>query len=141
MVADALTPPPGARVIDAPGVRVWLDDGIVYESFSVAHVQLGHVEAMERAIRELAGPAGRVLLLADLAGLRSISSEARAYAASEALVELVDGQAFLIRSPVARVVASFFVRVFHPPFPVRLFNEADAASQWLHGLRRSAATA
>ena len=41
----------------------------------------------------------------------------------------------LVGSPVTRVIASFFVRVFQPPFPTRMFDDPGAAADWLGGVR------
>ncbi len=138
MVAEVLTPPDEAEVIETCGGRVWLANGIVHEAVDIAHLELKHVRCLAQGIRTLVGDDTQSLLLADLGGVRSASSDARAYSSSAELRALVAAQAFVVTSPVTRVIASFFVRVFHPPFPVRLFAGPDPASAWLHGLRPAA---
>jgi len=135
MVEEVLTPPAAAEVIETCGGRVWLDNGIVHEAVDVAHLELEHVQCLAKGVRALVGEHAQALLLADLCGVRSASSDARAYSSSAELRALVGAQAFVVTSPVTRVIASFFVRVFHPPFPVRLFAGPAPASAWLHGLR------
>jgi len=138
MVTEPLVPPAEAQVIETCGGRVWSADGIIYEDVDVANLELEHVQGLAEGVRALVGNSGQALFLADMCRVRSASSEARAYAASPDLRSLVAAQAFVVGSPVTRVITSFFVRVFHPPFPVRLFTKPALASSWLHGLRPAA---
>ncbi len=132
-----LTPPDGAHVVQTPAGRVWLREGIVHEAIDVEHLGLEELRGLYQGIVEVVGEIRPVPLIADLGNLRSASSEARAYAASPELQRLVEAHAFLVGSPVARLIVGFFVRVFHPPFPVRLFQHPSPALEWLRG--RSAA--
>ncbi|MEZ4442246.1 MAG: hypothetical protein R3B72_24340 [Polyangiaceae bacterium] len=138
MSVRLLEPPAGVSVIETSGGRVWSTDGIVYEAIDVSRIELEHAQEFASAVRHLAGDDGPSLLLADMSLVRATTSEVRAYSASDETKTLVAAQGILVGSPVTRVVASFFVRVFQPPFPVRLFTTADDASAWLHGLHTPA---
>ncbi len=117
---------------------MWFADGIVHEVVDVRTVELEHARALADAVRSLVGPDNPSLLLADLCKVRATTSETRAYSSGEEMRSLVAAQAILVGSPVTRVVAGFFVRVFQPPYPVRLFTAATNASDWLRELRPAA---
>ncbi len=117
---------------------MWLSNGIVFEALTPARIELAHVQALAEGARELNGSSS-ALLLADMRRVRSVSSEARAFSSSDEVIEVVAAQAMLVGSPVTRVIASFFVRVSQPPFPVRMFDDGPAAARWLTGLRVASA--
>lgn len=138
MVAPLLMPPAGADVVETCGGRLWLAGGIVHEAIDVQTIELEHVRGLVDGVRSLVGWNKPSLLLTDLTKVRATSSEARVYSSSDEMRDVVAAQAILVGSPVTRVIAGFFVRVFQPPFPVRLFTASTHASDWLRGLRRAA---
>ncbi len=130
MVYEDFSPPEGARVIETCAGLVWREDGLVYESIRVTHIELEHARGLVHGIRELVGPNIRSRLVTDMRSTRWVSADARTYSAGEEMRSIVEAGAIVVGSPVSRVLASFFVRVTAPPFPVRLFTSREAAEAW-----------
>ncbi|MCC2333958.1 DUF7793 family protein [Cellulomonas wangsupingiae] len=45
--------------------------------------------------------------------------------------EIVSAVALLVGNPLSRMMATFFINVSRPEVPTRLFDDADAAAEWL----------
>ena len=72
--------------------------------------------------------------LADLRGMRSATREARELAAAPDVAAVTLRMALIVKSPVSRVLGNFFMKVTHPKYPTRIFNDEVAARDWLRGV-------
>ena len=73
------------------------------------------------------------LVLIDIKEVKSISREARQYYGSEKMTESASATALLVGSPVTRVIGSFFLGLYRPSHPVKLFTSEAEAIKWLKG--------
>ncbi len=72
--------------------------------------------------------------LVKTSGTKSMSREARSFlSSSEESAKISAAVAFLITSPVTRVLANFFIGLNKPIFPVKLFTDEKNALAWLKG--------
>jgi hypothetical protein len=134
--SSILAPPPEAEVVRTSAGPVWIqDDGILRQVFEVKIVNVGHMEDIFAALLQLGGSAGNWRVLVDLRGVRWGTAASREFAAGKSLAQLVDAQAIVVGSSVSRMLASFFIRVSHPPFPTRVFISAAIALEWLRSTR------
>jgi hypothetical protein len=115
--------------------RIWLaDDGIIRWIALPDSVDTGaDAVASVRAIAERVGDAKRPVLI-DIRLQRGHDREARETYGSEPAGRLVSAVALVVgTSPLARMLANFFLRSRPAVFPVRLFDSEAEALAWLHG--------
>jgi hypothetical protein len=122
-------------IIETRTTKMWLDDegiirivtkpGITKQTLSDA------VENME-AVEKLRQGKKRPLFI-DLRAAMSTDAEGRRYYSRGELAENFSAGAFIIESPLSRVIGSLFLGVSKPPFPVMLFNLPEKALDWLRG--------
>jgi hypothetical protein len=72
-------------------------------------------------------------LLSDIRLMKSISRNARKYSCSPQNhgVMHTSANAIIIKSPVSRVIANFFLKHYSTPFPIKTFTSEQQAMQWL----------
>ena len=70
-------------------------------------------------------------LLVNLAGVRSMSREAREYLGGAEAAENVSVVAIVISSFMARMIGNFFIGLNKTLYPTRLFNSQQDALAWL----------
>ncbi len=85
--------------------------------------------AVARHVELAAG--GQWPTLVDIRGLSAMSPAARYHVAGPEVAAVVTRLALLLRSPVSRMIANFFLRVGGPSYPVRFFEDEAAARAWL----------
>lgn len=111
---------------------MWIeDDGVLRQVFDVTVVRIEHMEEVYAAMLDLGGQDGGWRVLVDLRAVRWGTPSTREYAAGRSLARMVHAQAIVVGSSVGRMLASFFVRVSQPPFPVRVFDSVPLAMDWL----------
>lgn len=67
-------------------------------------------------------------------GMRS-DRETRAYGAGKEGARAFKAMAFLVSSPVGRMIGNFFLRVNGPVYPAKLFASEEDAVAWLETFR------
>ncbi len=128
-MADFLTPPANATI--APTGPVWLsEDGIIITINTVkTHTQEQAVENM--VLTKQVGAGTPRPLLVDVTHVQSMSKEAREeYVKSESL-EIVTAVALITKSGIGRMVGNLFIGLNKHVVPVKLFNDAHKAKEWL----------
>ena len=70
-------------------------------------------------------------MIIDGSGVKDMTKEARMILSSERANRYTVALAIIIRSPVNRVLANFFLRFQQPPYPLRLFKNIEDAQEWL----------
>ena len=74
----------------------------------------------------------RCRLLVDLRRAQPLPAEVRHYYSGEKLTQWFSAMAFLVEaSPMGQVMGNLYLRITRPGIPTRLFNEKDAAMNWL----------
>lgn len=79
----------------------------------------------------------RVGVIIDQRRIRTMTREAQEAATEDADKRPTIGVAILIGSPIAVMVANFFIIFGRPRYPTRLFTTEEAALAWLEGLTRA----
>ena len=123
---------PPASPIDVRTSRVWLDAAAGVVCLKVAdgtHYDRGYAEDVMRAIDQVSAGTAHPLLI-DVDGYGNADSGARQIWAAPNMRERVTSMAIVVRSPVVRVIATFFIRVTRPTIPCAVFTTLDEALRW-----------
>lgn len=70
-------------------------------------------------------------MLLDGSDVKDVTKEAREELSSKQANQLTIALAVVVRNPVTRVIANFFLRFQQPNYPFRLFNDIESAQAWL----------
>lgn len=79
----------------------------------------------------------RVCVLIDQRNIRSMTREAQEAGKEGADKRPTRGVAILIGSPIAVIIANFFIIFGRPHYPTKLFTTEQAALEWFEELRRT----
>ena len=122
-------------IIETRTTKMWLDDeGIIriVTKPSVTKQTLSDaVENMEAVERLRQGK--KCLLFIDIRAAMSTDAEGRRYYSRAELAGHFSAGAFIVDSPLSRVIGSLYMGISKPPFPVMLFNSPEKALDWLRG--------
>ena len=123
-------------VTETRTTKIWLDEngiiriltkpGITRQTLSDA------VENMEAV--EVVRSGKRRPVFVDLQNAVSTDVEGRRYYSRPELADRFTACAFIIGSPISRVIGSFFLGLNKLPFPVRLFTSDESALEWLKNI-------
>lgn len=72
-----------------------------------------------------------VLLLVDLNNLIGVTKEARTMVSNPDMTKTHKAVAMLVNNPLTRLIASFFLGLNKPKFPIKSFTNSDDAILWL----------
>lgn len=133
MTHAALIPrPPREEIIEVSTALVWRDA----RGFVVCDQVPRALQTWDTACEMM--QAGRRLQPEGNIAMVVLSNESRTTrGARQAFAELGATQnacvALVVRSRVSEITGNFFLRINRPPFPMRLFEEADDAIEWALG--------
>ena len=120
--------------IDTPIADLWMDDdNIIHIHFKTTDEHgIDEARVVVSAHNQLA--AGQpCLVLANIQDVKvGADRAARKYYVSEESSKYKLGMAMLVQSPMQRMLGNIFVKLSRPPYPTRLFSQADKAKEWLH---------
>ena len=123
-------------MIETRTIKVWLDEegilrivtkpGITQQTLSDA---VENMDAVEKARLGKKRP-----VFVDIREAMSTDSEGRKYYTRPELVDLFSAGAFVVGSPISRVIGGLYLGLNRPPFPIRLFTSESEALDWLRNL-------
>ncbi len=109
------------------------DNQIVFgeclDMFHSAEKAKENIDAYERVRDRLGKEKTRVLV--DMRAIKGVSRDAREYYANERTASIQRATALVIKSPLSRVIANFFMGLNRPLTPTRMFTDVDEAIEWL----------
>ncbi|MCK4760934.1 MAG: hypothetical protein KAW12_01955 [Candidatus Aminicenantes bacterium] len=123
-----------SEVIETKTAKVWLNEENIccVEHSPNAEIALAEMKENAAAVYNVIG--GKISpVLVDIREVKYITREARSYVSSEKALKAALAQAFLIGSPVSRVIGNFFLGINKTPFPTKLFTSKEKALSWLRG--------
>jgi hypothetical protein len=71
------------------------------------------------------------LVIMDGTNITNVSKEARDYLSSEEATEGIIAGAFLVDSPLTKILGNFFLKISKPNKPSKLFTNREEAIEWL----------
>ncbi|WP_199422874.1 DUF7793 family protein [Actinotalea solisilvae] len=112
--------------------RIWLRADGIAEITWAPHVPSGieDARAVIEAMRELTGGTAAPLLV------HTTDAGPQDRAARMEFIrrqDVVAAVALVVGNPLSRMMATFFINVSKPDVPIRLFEDVDAAADWLRG--------
>jgi hypothetical protein len=116
--------------IDNQYIRIRKDGDFLYGIFADnLHVTIDIAKACVET--RLALSEGRSYpQLIDVTGIKSITKEAREYLATEG-TKLVKAGAFIVGSPLNKMLGNIFLFINTPEVPTKLFTDEGKAKEWL----------
>jgi hypothetical protein len=122
-------------IIETRTTRIWLGtDGIlriVSKPFMMRQSlndAIENMQALHRARQEEKRP-----VLVDIRDAIFTDAESRRYYSRAEFSTVIIAAAFIVSSPVSRVIGSLYLGLNKPPYPVRLFDAEEKALEWLSG--------
>jgi hypothetical protein len=113
------------------GETLLREDGIVRISmFSGKMESLADAKENFAIFIELCQDCKRPVLIV-LNNVRGITPEARRFYSGDEAAKYISASAFVVASPVSRVLGTFFLGLNKPAYPVRLFTSEAEAIEWL----------
>ena len=122
--------------IETEVADVWIDtERIIHIEFKATDQHgIAHAKDIVHAHNELANGES-CLVFADIQAVKvGADRAARKYYVSEESARYKTGMAMLVGSPMQRMLGNIFLKLNRPPYPTRLFNQKQAAIQWLKSL-------
>ena len=120
-------------MIETRTTKIWLNDndiirivtkpGVTKQTLSDA---VENMDALEKVRLGKKRP-----LFVDIRAAMSTDAEGRKYYSRPELADRFTACAFIVGSPISRVIGSFFLGLNKLPFPVRLFTSEEHAFEWL----------
>lgn len=112
-----------------------IENGIIHGTITKKGVihQLEDAEEITRGIQELADGEGPCVMLIDVTNLKFVDKKAIHHFASKEHTDLIKAQALVVGSVISHVISRFFLRLYEPPYPIRIFTSQHEALSWLRG--------
>lgn len=131
---DLLTPPPDA--VKAPTGPTWLhEDGIIITvNDSAVHTLEDAIENMK--ISKRIGKGIPRPMLVDVTRVKSMGKDAREEYVKPESLEIVTAVALITNSTIGRMVGNLFINMTRHIVPIKLFNNAEKAKEWLLQFRK-----
>ena len=107
-------------------------DGIIEMRHSRTTQTLESIKQQMEHVAELVGGAGRAPMMVVMGEVRGQTREAREFLFKDPSIQRHTTRVALVhRSPVSRVLTTFFIRLVKPQVPVRVFTDEEQAVAWL----------
>lgn len=108
---------------------------IAYIKFNeTIKVELKDAMTMVKMRKEVTNNTPRFVIM-DGTNITNVSKEARDYFASEDATDGIIAGAFLVDSPLTRILGNFFLKISKPDRPSRLFTNKKDAIEWLSSIK------
>lgn len=122
-----------SEVIETRTAKMWMGaDGIIRVHFlGIDEATLAEAQEYLVAFKQLAGDRKRPML-GVMGEVRSAPRPIREYLIREG-PRYQSAVALLVKSPMSRIIANFFLGLNKPAIPLRLFNNEAEAIEWLKG--------
>lgn len=122
--------PRGSEIFRRESSTVWLEDGIV---FIYAHPNCSHslsdAKAHNQHIEDLLC-GKRVPMICDVRQARPMDKKVRKYYETDEGTRNCSKFAYIVGSPVSRVIANFFIGFSKITYPMQMFTSVRLATEW-----------
>lgn len=107
-----------------------IKEGMIYAKFK--QEQISRELAQKIVDLRLSFVDGQTLpAIVDGSVVKHLTKEAREVLSSERASQHIAALAVIVRNPVTRAIANFFLKFQQPSYPFRLFTDPEKAKQWL----------
>ena len=123
---------PVENVVEVTSFWTWKDDNGVVRTRVKPGAEIDLEQAKENTDAVNTFYEGiKFPLLVDTREIRSITRDARQHFTTNDSESSINSLALLIKSPVSKVIANFFMSVNKPNVPAKIFNSEEKAVDWL----------
>ena len=123
---------PVENVVEVTSFWTWKDDNGVVRTRVKPGAEIDLEQAKENTDAVNTFYEGiKFPLLVDTREIRSITRDARQHFTTNDRESSINSLALLIKSPVSKVIANFFMSVNKPNVPAKIFNSEEKAVDWL----------
>ena len=111
--------------------KMWVQEGILYSIYKpIPHLTSEIAKVCVQARLDFSE--GKTYpLFGDIRLIRKMDKDARGYLSSGDGIKYLNSGAFIINSPVEKMLINFWTKIDKPPLPVRVFNDEQSAIEWL----------
>lgn len=112
-------------------LEMWIEDGIIYNSFKpnlVIDLEIAKKMVEERL--KVSDGIGRPMFT-DINNLISIDLDAREYLASKDSIKYISAGAIFCTNPIAKFLGRLFLFINRPQITTKIFSNKDEAIKWL----------
>ena len=118
------------KVINTDDIRMEIKNGLVYAKFKRGKIDQATAEGIVDL--RLSFMEDQVLpAIIDLSAVKEVSREAREALSSPKAGKNIAAIAVIVRNPITRTIANFFLKFQQPGYPFRLFTDMRQAEDWL----------
>lgn len=124
--------PDNVEVFDTTLTTCWFGtDGIVYSSSKVAERTIENYKHLFEIYKKLSDNGNnKFCIVGDITKTQPLRKEVRAYIDAE-LPKYVKAMALISDSPLGDTIGKLFIVLSTSPYPSRMFDDLDAAVNWL----------
>ncbi|MBL7920540.1 MAG: STAS/SEC14 domain-containing protein [Bacteroidia bacterium] len=127
---DHLNPPDNATELSL--FWTWMGDDGICRTKTKPLAEITLKEAMENSVAVSAFYKNKKFpLLVDARNVKTMAKEARKHFSTNGRETKITSMAIMVKSPLSRVVGNFFMGLNKPKIPARLFDDENAAVEWL----------
>lgn len=127
---DHLNPPDNAMELSL--FWTWMGHDGICRTKTKPLAEITLKEAMENSVAVNAFYKNKKFpLLLDARNVKTMAKEARKHFSTNGRETRITSMAIMVKSPLSRVVGNFFMGLNKPKIPARLFDDENAAVEWL----------
>ncbi len=128
----------GAIDIYCAEIEMLVNGNILLKYRSDIQIGLKDVKEVEQVLIELSNGSDIYAIVDSTGPYVNITNEAQNFLAQEASIvrnKKMKGSAVVINSLPNRLLVKFFIKLFRPQFPTKIFSNLNSANEWLEGLK------
>jgi len=132
ILPEDFRPSAGIKTHRLDSTIVWMDNNIFF-IFSLPDIDhtLEHAKVQTKFFRETyLNGALKLPMICDVRSARPIKKDVRDYYSSAEGTTNTERFAFLVESPVSRVIANFFINIRVIPLKMKMFSSLNDAINW-----------
>ena len=125
-----MIPPKSAEVFETATSKYWFDDGLMYvltKKGTPPDLDT-HKKDMEAFKKRIGNK--KICAIMEVNDSTPTSKEIREYNTAE-LPGLFKAIAFIIKSPLMKMLASLYLGIKSNPFPIKMFSTEEEAREWI----------
>ncbi len=130
-----MEPAKETETIDLTDSLVWMENEILMiKAKPDVEVTLEDAERNFKSASERfnVNEKNKALILCDIRQARPLSKEIRDYYGTEEVVNQTKAFAFIITTPLSKMIANLFIGIRKPPIPMKMFTDKFKAVEWLN---------
>jgi hypothetical protein len=111
--------------------EIWIEDGIIILKI-FGEITAEEVEKIAMTGEDFTKKSGDNIkyVAIDISGVKNVPSGVTKAAFNYSTMGAAEKDAFICANPVARIIGSFFLKMYKLPLPTRIFADMEEAKKW-----------